>query len=122
MKKVVLSLFAIFLSANISHAKSDTSSYFDKGLIYSGSSYPESVSKSINVLPPNHLSELKTGEATATNILGLVETGDASIEAAAKNGGITKIQYVDTKIGKVYVPLLFIPVYVKETKTIVYGN
>jgi len=37
----------------------------------------------------------KTGEACATSILGLVATGDASIEAAAKNGGITKISYVD---------------------------
>lgn len=37
----------------------------------------------------------KTGTATATSILGLVGTGDASIETAARNGGITKIHHVD---------------------------
>jgi hypothetical protein len=37
----------------------------------------------------------KTGTATATSILGLFGTGDASIEAAARNGGITKIHHVD---------------------------
>jgi|SRR5690625_44889 len=39
----------------------------------------------------------KVGEAEATSILGLVATGDASIEAAAKKAGITKIQHVDYK-------------------------
>lgn len=37
----------------------------------------------------------KVGTAKATGILGLIATGDASIEAAAKNGGITKIHHVD---------------------------
>lgn len=36
----------------------------------------------------------KTGEAMATGIFGIT-TGDSSIETAAKNGGITKIHYVD---------------------------
>ena len=123
MKKVVLSLIAVLLSTNITHAMVlDVSSNFDHGLIYSGSKFPQSVAKSINTTPPENLSELKRGESSATNILGLVETGDASIEAAAKNGGVKNIQYVDTKTGKVYIPLLFIPIYVKEIKTIVYGS
>lgn len=37
----------------------------------------------------------KIGKASCQSILGLVATGDASIEAAAKNGGITKIHHVD---------------------------
>lgn len=37
----------------------------------------------------------KVGTASATNILGLVLTGDASIEAAAKSAGIKKISHVD---------------------------
>lgn len=123
MKKIFLTLLAVFLSANLSYAIGlKTSSNFDKGLIYSGASFPQSISNQINTTPPKNLNELKSGTSSASNILGLVETGDASIEAAAKNGGITEIQYVDTKIGKVYIPLLFIPIYVKETKTTVYGN
>lgn len=123
MKKIVLTLFAVLISANITHATGlEPSSNFDHGLIYSGSKFPQSVANAINTAPPNNLSELKCGVSTASNILGLVETGNVSIEAAAKNGGITNIQYVDTKIKKVYIPLLFIPIYVKETKTLVYGN
>ena len=37
----------------------------------------------------------KKGTATATSILGWVATGDASISAAMKNGGITKVHHVD---------------------------
>ncbi|MDM7915165.1 MAG: TRL-like family protein [Candidatus Eisenbacteria bacterium] len=37
----------------------------------------------------------KVGIATCTSILGLVAQGDASIETAMKNGGITKIHHVD---------------------------
>jgi hypothetical protein len=39
----------------------------------------------------------RVGEACATSILGLVGTGDASIEAARRNGGITMITSVDAK-------------------------
>jgi hypothetical protein len=39
----------------------------------------------------------KTGKATARSILGWIADGDASIAAAAKNGGITKIRTVDHK-------------------------
>lgn len=39
----------------------------------------------------------KTGRACATSILGIVGTGDASIQEAARNGGISKISFVDTE-------------------------
>ena len=37
----------------------------------------------------------KTGRACPTNILGLISTGDASIDAAKKAGGITTVASVD---------------------------
>lgn len=37
----------------------------------------------------------KTGQSCATNILGIVATGDASIDAAKKAGGITNVSSVD---------------------------
>lgn len=40
----------------------------------------------------------KVGTAKATSILGLVGTGDAGINAAAKNAGIKKISHVDVKV------------------------
>ena len=39
----------------------------------------------------------KVGEAKAMGILGVV-TGDCSIETAMKNGGITKVHHVDSKV------------------------
>ncbi len=39
----------------------------------------------------------KVGSAQITSILGIVATGDASIQAAAKSAGITKIHHVDYK-------------------------
>ena len=37
----------------------------------------------------------KVGTAVAESFLGVFATGDASIEAAMKDGGITKIHHVD---------------------------
>ncbi len=37
----------------------------------------------------------KVGTSSAKSILGIIGTGDASIDAAAKNAGITKISHVD---------------------------
>jgi len=37
----------------------------------------------------------RTGQATAINVLGLISFGNASIRAAANDGGITKIKSVD---------------------------
>ena len=39
----------------------------------------------------------KTGQASCKSYLGIVATGDASIEAAARAGGIKKIHHVDFK-------------------------
>lgn len=39
----------------------------------------------------------RVGEACATSILGLIATGDASIETARRKGGITLITSVDDK-------------------------
>lgn len=57
---------------------------------------------------------LKRGEATQTGIV-LYVTGDSSIEAAMKNGGIKKVHHVDYK----NTTILFL--YTKTT-TIVWGE
>lgn len=60
-------------------------------------------------------SDKKVGSATAKSILGLIATGDASIQAAAKNGGITKIHHVDHETRSVLG-------VIAEFTTIVYGE
>ncbi len=47
------------------------------------------------VTATSHTSYSKIGTASCTSILGLIATGDASIEAACKSVGITKIHHVD---------------------------
>jgi len=39
----------------------------------------------------------KVGKAVSKSYLGLIATGDASIEAAIKDGNIQKVKYVDYK-------------------------
>lgn len=120
MKRFLLLLALSIISMQSGYAK-DVSVYFDKGAIYSGSRFPVDVAKNADDNMPA-IENLKCGEAATNNILGIVELGDRGIETAARNGGITTIHYVDTKVNKVYIPLGFIPIYVKQTKTIVYGE
>lgn len=57
----------------------------------------------------------KVGIASSESYLGFVAVGDASIEAAMKNGGITKVQHVD------YHSYSVLGIYAKFTVT-VYGE
>jgi len=55
-----------------------------------------------NTLPmqvgDNSVKSEKVGTATSKSYLAMIATGDCSIEAACKNGGITKISHVDWKV------------------------
>lgn len=119
MKKLVIILFLAIISFQKTYAI-NTSKYFDQGVIYTNSGFPVDVAKTTD--DNIDLKKLKCGESTSNNILGIIETGDGGIQSATRNGGIKKIYYVDKKVDKVYIPLIFIPIYVKQTKTIVYGE
>ena len=125
MKKIILGACLCIL-LNTAQAEASWGSgykYYDAGGLYAGTSFPQSVEKDINSsTKPVDIHTLKKGESASRNILKLIEIGDSSITEAARNGRIKKIHYVDTQINKVYIPLLFLPIYAKETKTIVYGE
>ncbi len=57
----------------------------------------------------------KVGRATMRSIFGWYAQGDASIEAAAENGGITHIHHVDVESTSVLG-------VITDVTTIVYGN
>ena len=65
------------------------------------SPYPQGILLTDLTLPvaatSNSGKATKVGTATCTSLLGLVTQGDASLEAAKKNGGITKVYHVDWK-------------------------
>jgi hypothetical protein len=66
----------------------------------------------------NSVAATKTGTACVTSILGLVVTGDSSVETAKKVGGISRVSYVDRTYDGV---MLWFPVYTKGC-TVVKGN
>jgi hypothetical protein len=45
----------------------------------------------------------RVGQACASSILGLVATGDASVEAARRAGGITLITSVDSQSSNIFI-------------------
>ena len=58
----------------------------------------------------------KTGTSGSSAILGLFASGDGSVEAAMRQGGITKIHHVDHEVN-----VYLLGIYA-ENKTIVYGE
>ena len=116
--------FCIFFISSKAYAYKYSSGfhYAEKGGIFTDTSTPVDAAKAINGETNTDLKNLKSGESVARNILYIVEIGDASIDEAARKAGITKIKYVNTKTCKVFIPLGFIPIMVKETKTVVYGE
>lgn len=122
MKKIIITtiIFITFTNScfawGINHSK-----FYDKGIIYTNSSFPQSTYNFDNVQDFD-LNTLKKGESTSVNVLSLFDVGDSSIFEAAKSKNISKIMFVDYKIEKVSFPLGFIPFYLKQKKTIVYGE
>jgi hypothetical protein len=57
------------------------------GFIYTNTKAP--------MMATTHTTATKEGTAKCTSILGLIASGDCSIEAAAAAGGITRIKTVD---------------------------
>lgn len=87
MKKITLGLAAAAALTLTSCAAIATPA--GAGLLYTDVQHGEAVTS-------NTVGQ-KVGTAEATNILGLVSLGDASINEAAKKAGIKKISHVDCK-------------------------
>lgn len=91
MKKILTVLgLAFMLTATQANAM---------GLFYTDATYPVTATGA----KVQDLSKLKKGTASTNNILFVVETGDASIDTAAKNGGIKKITHVDITEKSVFI-------------------
>ncbi len=64
---------------------------YPSGLIYTKIKLPVTATA-------NNGTETKVGTSQCTSILSAVAIGDASIETAKKNGGITKVYHVDYSV------------------------
>jgi len=105
MKKVVLSLSAAAALTLASCSTVGTGAGI--GAIYTGVTEGQ--------IATSNTVGTKVGTSSSIGVLGIVAIGDASIQRAAKEAGITKISHVDVK--KTGVLGLF-----AQYKTIVYGE
>ena len=87
MRKYCATLLMIIVAVSFSGC----ATYLPHGGIFTEVTAPISVTES-------DFSHTKVGTAMATSVLGLVATGDASIRAAANNGGIKKIKHVEYSV------------------------
>ena len=85
MRKTSIIVLATLFLTSCGQTKSGVTG----GLI---TSWKDTISGSVD----NSVRVTKSGEACSKNILGIVATGDSSVEAAKKNGRISNVSYADT--------------------------
>ncbi len=107
MKKRLTMLLVISFIAFVLTGCAVVNSPVSNGLIYTGVSGP--------IAATANDSYSKVGKSSCVAILGIISTGDASIDAAMKNSGITKIHHVDHKSTSI------LGIFAQFT-TIVYGE
>jgi hypothetical protein len=78
------------------------------GFMYTGVSGPITTG-------PDQTTPNKVGRATMRSIFGIYASGDASIQTAAKNGGISKIHHVDYEAQSIFG-------VIADFTTVVYGE
>jgi hypothetical protein len=89
MKKILMYLSVILLSSSLMVGCAAYAVSPVLGGLYTDIKAP--------ITATSNTSYSKMGSASASSILGLIAVGDASINTAAKNGGITRIHHVDYK-------------------------
>jgi uncharacterized protein YceK len=88
-KILPIAILAIMFSGCVSVMKSPV-----LGVFYNGTTYPGAGTGSV---VKNDVKTDKTGTSTCSSILSLFAFGDCSVDAAKKNGNITKVNSVDHK-------------------------
>ena len=94
MKKITKALvYSIAVAASVLLTTGCATSY-PFGTIYTGVELPVTVGNS-------DLQYSKKGTASCHSFLGLIAIGDASINAACKQSGITKVSWVSYKVDNI---------------------
>ncbi len=111
MNLVLLALSVVFLSGCVSNM-------FPGGPTPAGAlvTNVKGPAQNLTIATDVTAASTKTGTSSASGILGLFAFGDASMDAAMKNGGITKVHHVDYEVSSILFGL-----FLKST-TIVHGE
>jgi phosphotransacetylase len=107
MRKILTLLMVISFATLVLTGCVCVSSPVSNGLIYTGVQGPVAATAADTYS--------RVGKSSCVAVLGFVSAGNASIDAAMKNGAITKIHHVDHKSTNI------LGVFAKYT-TIVYGQ
>jgi len=84
------------------------------GLLFTNVDVP---AQSLTVATDSTAATTKTGTSSARALFGLIAFGDASVQAAMEDGGITKVHHVDHQIVHIFAGALYL-----GTTTIVHGE
>lgn len=106
MKRLAALVTAMLLGLSLAGCASVSSPV--PGLMYSNMKLPMAATGSAK-------EPTRVGRATVRSFFGVVATGDASIQTAAQNGGITEIHHVDYEAQSVFG-------VVSDFTVVVYGN
>ncbi len=69
--------------------------FYTVGTLYTSVKTPASA---VAYYGPQATTAAKVAKVTTTNILGIIATGDASLEAAMREAGIKKVHHVDQEV------------------------
>ena len=89
MRRLGISLVCGVAVVAVAALLTGCASPYPQGILYTELKLPTAATSNATV------AKEKVGISMCTSILSWVATGDASIDAAMKNGGITKIHHVD---------------------------
>lgn len=94
MKKLLTILFIALFISIVNISKSDA-----MGLFYTNATYPVTATGAT----VKDLSKLKQANVSTTTILMLIERGNAGIDKAIQEAGITKISHIDVQEKSIFI-------------------
>ncbi len=106
MKRLLATAIAVLFAASLTGCAMTVGPV--TGVAYTNAKYPWTATGS-----PKE--PTRVGRATVRSFFGFVATGDASIQTAAQNGGITEIHHVDYEAQNIFG-------VVADFTVVVYGN
>lgn len=104
MKKFIFSLAIVSMLANLPASAT--------GLFYTNATYPMEAT-GVKLTRDNYC--LRKGQASATNILSIAEFGNAGVSAAARNGNIRQVYFIDMHEKSIFI-------FYRKITTTVYGE
>lgn len=118
MKRILILALLLVMGCILMLCSGCATNVFPGGPTVAGIIFTETTSpaQNLSVALDKDAQSMRMGESSNMAILGLFAFGDGGIDAAMKNGGITKVHHVDHTIQH------FLYAIFARNKTLVYGE